>query len=388
MKGQKIYRALIVCLLLTFSLTGYAQGQEAEPNEVLSAYRYYYEVPAFSSSVPTVVEMPLDNFFMERSSFAVYDNDNKIFVPHYLQDNLLTNKTPLKAEVESGLNVRALTDNNPSTFVDFPLPFDAQGEVEIILSSSSVITTSSLSVLLDANVALPTNISVIAEVNGVPTIVLAPSSMSSQTVNFPRTTSSRWTVKLNFAQPLRIGEMVLQEENPSVSSSRFIRFLAQPGESYRLYFDADRFVSPAIGETPNLASARDIVRLTVGERMGNPLYKLSDIDGDGIPDIYDNCIDVPNPDQADTDNNGRGDACDDWDLDGVINLYDNCPFHPNRDQRDTDGDGIGDVCDDEESRLTEKYTWLPWLGLGLALVVIISLFFMVMRSDKKENNDT
>lgn len=36
-----------------------------------------------------------------------------------------------------------------------------------------------------------------------------------------------------------------------------------------------------------------------------------DGDGDGAPDSTDNCIDTANPDQADTDNDGLGDACDD-----------------------------------------------------------------------------
>jgi len=34
-----------------------------------------------------------------------------------------------------------------------------------------------------------------------------------------------------------------------------------------------------------------------------------DVDGDGIPDVDDNCITVSNPDQADSVGNGIGDAC-------------------------------------------------------------------------------
>ncbi len=75
---------------------------------------------------------------------------------------------------------------------------------------------------------------------------------------------------------------------------------------------------------------------------------LPDADGDGIPDEQDNCPDVPNPDQADLDGDGVGDACDDdIDGDGILNEDDNCPTTPNPDQADLDGDGVGDVCDDD-----------------------------------------
>ena len=86
----------------------------------------------------------------------------------------------------------------------------------------------------------------------------------------------------------------------------------------------------------------------------------------------DNCISTINPDQIDVNRNGRGDACDDFDQDGLINTRDNCPNIPNRNQIDTDGDKIGDVCDNEESRTTEKYPWLPWVGIGFAGLVLVS----------------
>ncbi len=78
-----------------------------------------------------------------------------------------------------------------------------------------------------------------------------------------------------------------------------------------------------------------------------------DTDGDGIVDSQDNCIFIPNPNQADADLDGVGDLCDptpngpdnDPDGDGVPTGTDNCPLNPNPNQEDADGDGAGDVCD-------------------------------------------
>ena len=62
-------------------------------------------------------------------------------------------------------------------------------------------------------------------------------------------------------------------------------------------------------------------------------WLFQDTDGDGITDLYDNCIFKPNPEQSDSDGDGFGDACD------------NCPYSYNPNQLDTDNDGVGDVCD-------------------------------------------
>ena len=74
----------------------------------------------------------------------------------------------------------------------------------------------------------------------------------------------------------------------------------------------------------------------------------NDRDEDGILTEVDNCPNVYNPDQADTDGDGQGDVCDvltDSDTDQIADEVDNCPINANPNQIDTDGDGIGDACD-------------------------------------------
>lgn len=87
------------------------------------------------------------------------------------------------------------------------------------------------------------------------------------------------------------------------------------------------------------------------EIQANPsIANIYDKDGDGILNSEDNCIEVANPDQADDDNDGIGNACDnntvvDKDGDGVVDGQDNCAEVSNPDQADLDNDGIGNTCD-------------------------------------------
>ena len=72
---------------------------------------------------------------------------------------------------------------------------------------------------------------------------------------------------------------------------------------------------------------------------------LSDGDEDGVTNDLDNCQDVANADQADLDQDGKGDVCDaDIDGDGVANEDDDFPKDATETQ-DSDQDGVGDVRD-------------------------------------------
>jgi hypothetical protein len=66
---------------------------------------------------------------------------------------------------------------------------------------------------------------------------------------------------------------------------------------------------------------------------------------DGWLAVYDNCPTIFNPSQEDGNDDGIGDACEDYDSDEVANACDNCPTVTNTSQRDGDHDRIGDACD-------------------------------------------
>ncbi len=80
-----------------------------------------------------------------------------------------------------------------------------------------------------------------------------------------------------------------------------------------------------------------------------PDAALVDTDHDGIPDVYDNCPTVPNPDQHDHDGDGRGDVCD------------VCPHIVDSGR---DGDGVGDACDPHPTTAGDRIAFFDGFYAG------------------------
>ncbi|PIU80865.1 MAG: hypothetical protein COS71_01155 [Candidatus Moranbacteria bacterium CG06_land_8_20_14_3_00_40_12] len=377
-------KIIILSLILTFGfiVTANAQGlQQNSISSVINAYRFYKDIRSISIQVPTVVEIPFAADFIERFDFAVLDKTTNSFEPHFFKQETLVNEIPVSLSTNSNTgSANRMIDKDTGTYADFLLPENTQGQVQITLTSVNPIISSILTILLDNNVALPTSVEIRAFVDGQNRIVVANRKMDQQTIRFPQTTSNRWQVLFSYGQPLRISELRLNQDNATKSSVRTIRFLAQPDHSYRIYFDPDRLVKVPVGEAGNLVSAQDILAIPTVLSQNNPNYIIADVDSDEVPDIRDNCVSIDNANQRDINHNGRGDVCDDFDQDSLINSKDNCPDNPNRDQKDADSDGIGDVCDKEESRITEHYPWIPWVGIGFAALVLIILLVLTARA--------
>ena len=85
----------------------------------------------------------------------------------------------------------------------------------------------------------------------------------------------------------------------------------------------------------------------------NVTVAVTDSDGDGLNDNVDNCPNVANADQANSDSDALGNACDpDDDNDTVADGSDNCQFVANLGQANNDGDALGDACDPDDDNDT------------------------------------
>lgn len=76
----------------------------------------------------------------------------------------------------------------------------------------------------------------------------------------------------------------------------------------------------------------------------------ADTDGDGTPDASDNCSQLPNPDQRDTNADGYGNLCDpDLNGDGITNFVDlaaiKTVFFKRSPDADLNGDGVVNFVD-------------------------------------------
>ena len=117
-----------------------------------------------------------------------------------------------------------------------------------------------------------------------------------------------------------------------------------------------------ISGTPTTPIANGAYAITITSIYGTVIIPITitivlDLDGDGILDNIDNCPLTPNANQADNDQDGKGDVCDnDDDNDGVLDTNDNCPITPNSNQADRDQDGLGDVCDTMELNIAQAIT--------------------------------
>ena len=360
--------------------SAFVASDTTQKQNVVSAFRQYVSVSP-TISIPTVLEVPLSQDALAFPVLAMYNMVTNEFEP-YLLNSAIKGDTPSQTEAKGATgSAYALNDGDYETYLEFPVR-DGTNRAEITFAFVKPIVVSSLSFALDNYVALPQTISIQADTANGSYTVLAPSRLHQSNITFPKTTASVWHISFDYVQPLRIIEMKFNESSSGTLASRSVRFLAQPGQNYQIYFDADRYVRPVQKEVGDLSSNKGVVTVSGSRPVMNPSFTPSDSDDDTIPDLTDNCVSIANTDQKDSDANGRGDACEDYDRDSIVAAKDNCPNIPNQDQIDTDADEIGDSCDNFDNRVTERMPWLPWVGIGTAGVVLLGLSILVFRYKK------
>jgi hypothetical protein len=365
---------------------------EEQLSQLLSGFRTIYDIGLPAISVPTLAKIIVPDDGTE-CCLVTNKQDNSI-VPSATVGQYV--KTPIVYTFETlpvGEQAKALNDSNPSNYAEFAVSGVGTSKATIIIKTDRPVTANALLVTLDQYVPTPATIELRATINVEDSIVVSERPLGgsiSPSITFPKTTAKEWRVSFSHTQPLRITSIKLEEASQGTYQNT-VRFLAQPNQSYLLYnsFDINReriFRGYGYQETSPLEGGTPLIEGVLANNISNPKFIEGDRDGDGLIDAKDNCPTVANKDQEDLNNNKIGDACEDFDQDGYMNSQDNCPSVSNRNQLDTDNDKIGDACDKEESRLTEQYPWIPWLGIGFAGIVILFLFILTARKNISPDN--
>jgi hypothetical protein len=108
-------------------------------------------------------------------------------------------------------------------------------------------------------------------------------------------------------------------------------FLATLAPDNSLTFEPETFsfTAPSGNTQATSITYSGIEDLNISLAPGQDIDLLPSSDGDYVPDDRDNCPEVYNPDQADSDGDGIGDACQDQnadtDGDGILDDEDDCP---------------------------------------------------------------
>ena len=200
---------LVLALVISFSQFSFAAILEKETiDDKISVFRQVADITTQQIKVPTVVEIPLEFLPFSRKEIAVFDRDENIFVPNVIVNkgeyetisvNITTNKS-------KGAD-SSLVDNDFETFVDFDLPEDKLGEAVFLIEADEPFTSDAFWMELAPHVAMPEKVEVRAEIDGVSKIMLAETGrrvICLRCLSFPKTTSSKWQIKIKYGHSLRI----------------------------------------------------------------------------------------------------------------------------------------------------------------------------------------
>ncbi len=378
LKSGLIFTAIVIASTLLFNTTVKA-ANNPDINDPQTVFQQQSLLVVPSLQIPTVVELELPRQITDE--VFIYNSTTQSFIgTRFLTttNNLLT---PVRAQIATDekpeMDASPIIDRDTTTYLDL-LPNALSSSIILQYPKKSNIGGIELLVARDSSFGERISI-YYADSATTRKPILVEDTIRSKSISFPTVESDTLYIQITHSQPIRLTDITTT--SATGPTKRAIQFLAQPGAQYVAYTNAIKV--PQIRATESIAVESSSPMKVSLQFTVNPLYVEPDTDGDGLIDSVDNCTSKANSDQADVDRNGVGDACEDFDADGIPNALDNCPSESNRDQIDTDGDTVGDVCDELDNRITERYGWLPWLGIGVAVGVLL---FVVFRTITQPNS--
>lgn len=388
---QLVQAFLLISLLFSLSLSPVLGTTNEIPTtdsqEIIPVFRDVRTVDIPSISVPTVVRTYVSPP-NQSDNFLLVEQTTKEIQPFQSQTVYFSQLFYVYSGAEEKQPQFELSDNDPLTYSEFSVDSEAEtNTVSLTLEYDDTIETRKLVFTRDINVELPRYVTVSYKdiATGEMRVILNRAAVTNSSIPIPSVESQLFEIEFEYDQPLRLTDIRMVESDKEEGRTEIV-FLARPGETYELYSQPEGTIPVYVEPESGNIRSDDIETLLVESSAvsPNPAFFSPDDDEDGIENRFDNCVNVKNEDQKDADDNGIGDACEDFDKDGIINSSDNCPDRANKNQIDTDGDGLGDACDNEESRLIEQYAYLPWIGLGIGSIIIIILFAVTIRSQRNK----
>ncbi len=335
-----------------------------------SRFEFFREVKIQGITTPKVVRVEIPE---EIRGETILVNEQNIPLAHEIlreRENLPTPSfvvQSVSSSFEGDKNM--LADGIFDNAFAFALENDPDKNVIFEFQEKSEI--SDIEIVLDSGVIPPQKISVFADFGDGNFQKMMDRQNFSSFLKIPKIAPQR--LKISFGL-----ENTIKKPNAVI-------FFAEEGKIYRLFTNPHFGAKLPQTEYQPLSADEKTPNFTFGEAQKNPSFN-PDFDKDGIPDNTDLCPRDADSTNADIDQNGRGDFCEDPDLDDIPSARDNCPFVANADQSDQDSDQIGDKCDTKESRFSENHPEILWAMMAGMILLLGMIMWRV--ANKKENSDS
>ncbi len=367
----KILKFGIIAFVTTFSVL-FAQTFD---NKVSIFKKYYKIEPTDKIKTPAIFEVYTKD---DISSFEVYDKTAGKFI-YYELVNEHVNKNYSIFDAQTNKKIPELTDDNLETKISIN-PYSEFSKKEFILRTKKPSVIDKISLDFKNYQNFPLIIRVYDLDNA--KILVNKTFLTKKYVDFPKTNSSQLLIEISYRQAFDLYEITAHSKDLNTSIKK-VKFLARPNHEYMLFYEPAilNYLVSRVDEG-NLQRLQYRIKAKLVGPYNNKYFQEPDQDKDGVIDRIDNCPSVANPEQKDNNNNGIGDACEDFDLDGILNYMDNCPELANFSQADTDKDGVGDACDNKDDRLLESSPYIMYASIIFMLLIIVGSVVFIITKEK------